>query len=61
MNTRKQSDVIRRYKIAMYVAQVAMGKETRRRVRGDGPARWNSQDDPLAWWCLTELLVNGVK
>lgn len=39
------------------IADLAMGK---RDVR-DGRRivqRHNSDDDPLAWWCLTELLVS---
>ncbi len=54
--TKKQQ---RRWRSAGANARAAMGKE--RRVRGDTGDRWRADEDPLAWWCLTELLYYGVK
>lgn len=31
------------------------------RVRGERSPRYVAQDDPLAWWCLVELLVSYGK
>ena len=41
-------------------AAIIMGRKPRQRGRPTtGYERgWNSDDDPLAWWCLTELLVS---
>lgn len=41
-------------------AAIIMGREPRERGRprkGD-ERRWLANDDPLAWWCLIELLVS---
>ena len=40
-------------------AAIIMG--SRPRVRGDHGRRLNADDDPLAWWCLVELLVSYGK
>ena len=45
-----------RYVRAGEVARIAMGKT---KSRGEKP-RDNAADDPLAWWCLTELIANGI-
>lgn len=45
---------IERWARASRLARDAMGKQPRR--RGDKDARWNADDDPLAWWCLTEAI-----
>jgi hypothetical protein len=41
------------------LAKLAMGRDESRigRRRGD-PPHWKADDDPLAWWCLTEAIVN---
>ncbi len=45
------------YHNAMTDAKIIMGKDRRRSgERGELP--WKADDDPLAWWCLTELLVS---
>ncbi len=47
------------YSHAGDLAKLAMGRDESRvgRRRGE-PARWNADDDPLAWWCLTEAIAN---
>jgi hypothetical protein len=40
---------------AQHDAVIIMG--TRPRVRGDRGTKCNAVEDPLAWWCLVELLV----
>ena len=53
--TTKQAE---RWAKAGKIARDAMGRE--RRVRGDTRERWRADEDPLAWWCLTELIY-GLK
>jgi hypothetical protein len=36
------------------LARVAMGKDNAHFKRD---RRWRAIDDPLAWWCLTEAIV----
>lgn len=48
----------RRWRAAGMMARIVMGKH--RRVRGDTKPRWLADDDPLAWWLLTESLFYGV-
>lgn len=46
---------LNRYRWAMDLARVAMGKE---KQWGDKP-RDRAIEDPLAWWCLTEAIATG--
>lgn len=48
---------IKRWKRAGHIAYLAMSTETPRVGRGK---RINHRvdDDPLAWWCLTELIYD---
>lgn len=47
---------------AQHDAAIIMGREDRPRGRprlGENPAtEWKADSDPLAWWCLVELLVS---
>jgi hypothetical protein len=47
---------VEKYRRASSLAVVAMGKTTPK-MYGDKP-RWKAYDDPLAWWCLTEAIIN---
>lgn len=51
------------YSKAGALARVAMGKTELRRGRGWGrkAQTWIADDDPLAWWCLTEGIVKIAK
>lgn len=53
---------IEKYKRAGFIARVAMGRRPR---GGPGIPRlepgWVADDDPLAWWCLTEWIVESQK
>lgn len=45
---------------AMKDAQLIMGRVHHgpgRRPHNDGGLEWKAEDDPLAWWCLVEVLV----
>lgn len=44
-----------RYVWAANIARVAMGKT---KQWGDSPHD-KANDDPLAWWCLTEIIATG--
>jgi hypothetical protein len=46
---------LKRYKWAGKLAQIAMGKSKR---WGASPED-NATNDPLAWWCLTEVIASG--
>jgi hypothetical protein len=46
------------YQSAMADAKIIMGKDHHRGRGERGPISWRADDDPLAWWCLTELLVS---
>lgn len=46
---------VERYRWASQLAFVAMGK---RKVWGEDP-RHLANDDPLAWWLLTEAIATG--
>lgn len=52
---RSQQCRVRRWLWAATVAKTAMGK---RKPWGDKPV-WIAEDDPLAWWVLTELIAKG--
>lgn len=52
--TRKE---IQTYQRAAKLAVHVMG---RRKPWGDAPV-WVAEEDPLAWWCMTELLVRISK
>lgn len=45
---------------AARVARMAMGKSKVRAGR-EFVEVWNADEDPLAWWCLTELIADGPK
>ena len=52
--TKKQLD---KWERASRVARVVMGKGVVRGTRGSPRFEYYKADeDPLAWWCLTELL-----
>lgn len=42
------------YAKAGEIALVAMG---RTEIRKNSPSKWKAEDDPLAWWCLTEWIA----
>ena len=48
---------VRRWRKAATLARLAMGQEQSRGVRGS-PSHlfWRADEDPLAWWCLTECI-----
>lgn len=46
---------IKRYKWAGRIARSVLGK---RKVWGDRPV-YVADEDPLAWWTLTELIATG--
>ena len=50
------SRIIRRYRWAGEVARIAMGKT---KAWGDKQPHDVATDDPLAWWCLVELIAEG--
>lgn len=55
MNVRKTKPSRKRYMWAGELAASVMGK---RKVWGDKPQSV-ADEDPLAWWCLTELIATG--
>jgi hypothetical protein len=44
---------MKRWKRAAILARLAMGKSDARRR---SPSYWLADEDPLAWWCLTEAI-----
>lgn len=50
---------MRVYENAMRDARILMGRKPNLpfRRKGSYRAEWKTEDDPLAWWCLVELLV----
>lgn len=49
----------RLYADAAQIAETAMGKERVHRTSREWVKR--KDDDPLAWWCLTEWIVSTAK
>lgn len=55
MSSHKRNDVI---VAASAIAHLVMGRTDHPRRRGYNPPRaWAADEDPLAWWTLTELLI----
>jgi predicted lipoprotein with Yx(FWY)xxD motif len=46
---------------AMHDAWVIMGRTDRWPGRGKPLYKWRADEDPLAWWLLTELLMGYAK
>jgi len=49
------------YNKAAHIAYIAMGKEKGRSGIRKKDLRHNADLDPLAWWCLTELIMTMRK
>jgi hypothetical protein len=49
--------MIENYRRAMKIAYIAMGSYITRR-RGVNKTVWRADKDPLAWWCLVELILS---
>lgn len=52
----RTTKLVIRYDQAGKIARLAMGKR-----KNYGETRWIAEDDPLAWWLLTELIANGLQ
>lgn len=52
---------LRQWRRASEIAYVAMGRLERGPGRASPAYRWKADEDPLAWWVLTELIMDFAK